>query len=223
MKRLTLAALLLALLVFVALPAQADDTWFVGLNGSGSLLLNAPDYVGTFMFGMSGTWTIEIDDSLWPAPGATNPTRFEYIWDTFFAPNYDNTPGAKAWYGTFDGLTLPSTPQFVFETTSPAGSLLAGDITFRIMVRDSNGNAVLDTDEKYANQNFNATLSVNPDLGTGYFMISCGHGSIASGNFNFVDPPGVDVLQITGQIQTYPCPSPVQETSWGTIKAIYSE
>lgn len=193
------------------------------LNGSGSLLLDDPTYSGTFLYGMVGTWSISIDDTGWPGQNDVDPTRFEYIWDTFFAPNYDNTPGAKAWYGTFDGLTLPSTPQFVFETTSPAGSLLAGDITFRIMVRDSNGNAVLDTDEKYANQNFNATLSVNPDLGTGYFMISCGHGSIASGNFNFVDPPGVDVLQITGQIQTYPCPSPVQETSWGTIKAIYSE
>jgi hypothetical protein len=222
MNRLTLAAALLALLVFGALPAQADDSWMVGLNGSGSFLLNAPDYTGTFMFGMVGTWTIEVDDSLWPAPGATNPTRFEYIWENFFADHYDATPGARAWYGTFDGLTLPSTPQFEFITTSPGG-LLAGDITFRIMVRDSNNNGVLDTDEKYANQNFNATISVNPDYGTGYFMISCGHGSIASGNFNFVDPPGVDVLQITGQIQTYPCPSPTEETSWGTIKAMYSE
>lgn len=219
MNRLTLAAALLAIFAFVALPAHADDSWFVGLNGSGSLLDNAPDYAGTFMFGMTGDWTIEIDDSLWPAPG---PARFDYLWETFFADHYDDTPGAKAWYGTFDGLTLPSTPTFEFNTTSPGG-FLAGDITFRIMVRDQNGNAVLEDVEKYDNHNLNATISVNPDFGTGYFMISCGHGSIASGNFNFVDPPAVDVLQITGQLQTYPCPSPTDETSWGTIKAMYSE
>jgi hypothetical protein len=219
MNRLTLAAALLALLVFVALPAHADDSWFVGLNGSGSLLLNAPDYVGTFMFGMTGTWTIEVDDSAWPPPG---PARFDYIWDNYFADHYVPTPGGEAWFGDFDGLTLPSVPQFTFDTTSPGG-LLAGDITFRIMVRDWDADGVLDDQEKYDNLNFNATISVNPDFGTGYFMISCGHGSIASGNFNFVDPPGVDVLQITGQIQTYPCPSPTEQTSWGTIKAMYSE
>jgi len=219
MKRLTLAAALLALLVLATIPAHADDSWFVGLNGSGSLLNNAPDYTGTFMFGMTGTWTIQIDDSLWPAPG---PARFDYIWENFFADHYDDTAGARAWYGTFDGQTLPSTPQFTFSTTSPGG-LLAGDITFRIMVRDSDNDGVLDDSEKYANQNLNATLSVNPDYGTGYFMISCGHGSIASGNFNFVDPPDADLLQITGQLQTYPCPSPVEEKSWGTIKAMYGE
>lgn len=222
MNRLTLAAALLALLVFVAWPAHADDSWFVGLNGSGSLLDNAPDYAGTFIFGMTGTWTVEIDDSLWPEPGDTDPTRFEYIWTNFFADQYDATPLAEAWYGTFDGLTLPATPRFEFNTTSPGG-LLVGDITFRIMVRDGNGDGVLGDAEKYSNHNLTATVSVNPDFGTGYFMITCGQGSIASGNFNFVDPPGVDVLQITGQLQTYPCPSPTEETSWGTIKAMYSE
>jgi hypothetical protein len=216
MNRLTLAAALLALLVFVALPAHADDSWFVGLNGSGSLLASGADYSGTFMFGMMGTWEIDVDDSLWPPPG---PARFDYIWTTFFADNYDGTHQAEAWYGTFDGLTLPTTPRFEFDTTSPGG-LLIGDITLRVMVRDWNGNGVLDEAEKNSNLNLNATLSVNPDFGTGYFLITCGHGSIASGNFNFSDP---DPLQITGQLQTYPCPSPTEETSWGTIKALYSE
>jgi hypothetical protein len=219
MNRLMLAAALLALVVLVALPAHADDSWFVGLNGSGNFLDNAPDYAGTFMFGMTGSWTIEIDDSLWPAPG---PARFDYIWETFFADNYDPTPGAAAWYGTFDGHTLPTTPRFEFVTTSPGG-VLAGDITLRILVRDWDGDGVLSETEKYDNLNLNATLSVNPDFGTGYFMISCGHGSIGSGNFNFVDPPGVDTLQITGQLQTYPCPSPIEPTTWGTIKSMYSE
>jgi hypothetical protein len=66
-----------------------------------------------------------------------------------------------------------------------------------------------------------ATLSINPDLGTGSFAELCGHGSVSSGNMNFVNPPAVDVLQIVGQLQTYTCPSPVEDATWGSIKALY--
>lgn len=215
MRRLMVVAALLALVVFAA-PAGADDSWFVGLSGSGSLLASGADYSGTFMFGMVGSWVIDVDDSLWPPPGTA---RFDYIWATFFADHYDASPGAEAWYGDLDGLTLPTTPRFEFDTTSPGG-LLIGDATLRIMVRDWNSNGVLDENEKTDNLNLTATVSVNPDFGTGYFMITCGHGSLGSGNFNFDDP---DALQMTGQLQTYPCPSPIEQTSWGTIKALYNE
>jgi len=215
MRRLIVVAALLALVAFAA-PAGADDSWFVGLNGTGSLLASGADYSGTFMFGMVGAWEIDVDDSLWPPPG---PARFDYMWATFFAGHYDDSPGAEAWYGDFDGLTLPTTPRFEFNTSSPGG-LLIGDVTLRVMVRDWNSNGVLDQNEKTDNLNLTATVSVNPDFGTGYFMITCGHGSLGSGNFNFADP---DVLQMTGQLQTYPCPSPTEDTSWGTIKALYSE
>jgi hypothetical protein len=62
---------------------------------------------------------------------------------------------------------------------------------------------------------------VNPDLGTGAFVHLCGHGSVSSGNFNFRNPPLDDAIQIMGQIQTYGCPTPVEDTTWGTIKSLY--
>ena len=191
------------------------------LMGSGSLLLDDPTYSGDIVGGMLGTWTIAIDDTGWPGQDDIDPTRFEYIWETFFAPNYDDTPMAEAWYGYFDGLTLPTTPQFVFDTTSPGG-ILAGDISIVIMVRDGDGDGVLDDVEKYDDQQYVATLNVNPTLATGAFIDMCGDGALSTGVFNFVDPPGVDTAQFPGFVDIEECPpQPVEQSTWSNLKALY--
>ena len=219
MKRLTFAVVVLAFALLVVQTAAADDSYMIGMQGVGSLMKSPVVYSGNFMWGLVGSWEITLDDSMWPDP-ADSTARFDYIWDNFFADNYQNTVGAEAWYGYFDGATLFATPHFRFDTISPAG-VIEGDITFSILVRDWYADGILSQQEKHHNLNLSATVSVNPGLGQGYFEDTCGHGSISSGNFNFVNPPLDDSLQIVGQLQTYTCPSPVEEITWGAVKALF--
>jgi hypothetical protein len=207
---------ILTCVLFVAQTAAATD-YSIGLMGNGSLMMNAATYTGTFMFGMTGTWTMDTDDSLWPDQ-SDSTARWNYIFTNFF--EYDDTPGGKAWWGTFDGSTLPSIPTFEFVTSSPGGTV-AGDCTYRIMIRDWNGDGIMSQSEKHRDSQIVYTLSINPDLGTGVFEDWCGHGSISSGNFKIVNPPQINVMQLVGQLQTNECPSPVEDSTWGTIKAFY--
>jgi hypothetical protein len=216
MRRLAFAAVVLVAVLFIAQSAAA--TSFM-LNGSGSLMKNGATYSGTFLSGMTGTWTIDLDDSLWPAD-SDSTARFNYIWQTFFAGHYDGTVGAQGWWGFFNGATLPTTPQFAFNTTSPGG-IIAGDITITILIRDGYSDGILSQSEKHRNSQLSGTLNVNPALGTGTFVNLCGDGSLSSGNFNFHNLPKLDTIQLVGQITTYVCPSPVENTTWGTVKALY--
>jgi len=221
MRTVAFVVAAVAVLFIVSTQAGAQVTYNYLLIGTGSLLLNDPTYGGQLMGDLTGTWTIQIDDTGWPEVGDVDPTRFEHIWETFFAPNYDPSAGGEAWYGTFDGLTLPTTPQFVFDTAVPGG-VLAGDISIRIMVRDGNANGVLDDVEKYDDQQYNGTLNVNATLATGAFVDKCGYGSLGGGTFNFVDPPGVDSAQFPGVVILDDCPpQPVEPSTWSTIKSLY--
>jgi len=216
MRRLAFAAVVLVAVLFIAQSASATNYL---LNGTGSLMKNGATYSGTFLSGMTGTWTIDLDDSLWPAD-SDSTARFNYIWQTFFAGHYDDTNGAEAWWGFFNGTTLPTTPQFVFNTTSPGG-IVAGDITITILIRDWYADGILSQGEKHKNSNISGTLNVNPALGTGTFVNKCGDGSLSSGVFNFHNLPKLDSIQIPGLITTYVCPSPVENTTWGMVKALY--
>lgn len=219
MKRLTFAAVVLAFALLVVQTAAADDSYMIGMQGVGSLMKSPVVYSGNFMFGLVGTWEISLDDSLWPDP-ADSTARFDYIWVNFFADNYIDTWGAESWIGHFDGATLGTPPHFRFDTISPTGAI-EGDITFSILVRDWYADEILSQQEKHHNLNLSATLSVNPDLGEGEFEDLCGHGSVSSGNFKFVNPPLDNNLQIVGQLQTYTCLTPVEETTWGAVKALF--
>jgi hypothetical protein len=219
MKRLMLLGLLSAFALLVVQPASADSTLTVGMNGSGSLMMSPAVYSGNFMFGLVGTWEITIDDSMWPDP-ADSTARFNYIWDHYFAPNYISTVGAESWMGYFNAATLPSAPHFRFDSASPVG-VIEGDFTFTILVRDWYADGILSQSEKHRNVNMSATLNVLPSLGTGAYEGLCGNGSVSSGNFNFVNPPLTDTVQIMGQIQTYSCPSPAEDRTWGAIKALF--
>lgn len=218
MRKLTFAAVVLALVLFTVAPAAADSYTF-GASGLGSLMKSPVVYSGTFMFGVSGTWEFEIDDSLWPDP-ADSTARFDYIWSTFFADNYDNTSGAQSWFGYFNSSTLPSPPTFAFDLTTPAG-YLSGDISFVIMMRDWYADGILDQSEKHRNNQISGTFLLSPDLGTGFFEHHCGNGSMSAGNFNFVNPPLDDSVMFMGQFSSEYCGSPVEDSSWGIIKALY--
>jgi hypothetical protein len=219
MKGLTFAAVVLAFALLVVQTAAADDSYMVGMQGLGSLMESPVIYSGNFMFGLLGQWEITIDDTMWPDQ-ADSTARFNYIWETFFADNYLDTWGAESWTGYFNGATLLAPPRFHFNTTSPVGAI-DGEITITILVRDWYADEVLSQQEKHGNLNMSATLNLNPSLGEGYFANTCGHGSVSSGNFNFHNPPLKDNLQIVGQLQTYTCPSPVEDTTWGAMKALF--
>jgi len=218
MRNVVIAAVVLVLAVAVAQPVMAQS-YMLGYTGSGSFMMSPVTYSGTFMFGGSGAWTWTFDDSLWPSP-ADSTARFDYIWETFFADNYDNTPGAEAWYGYFNGTTLPTAPRFSYDMTTPNGHV-EGTMAVVILIRDWYADGILQQNEKHRNSNMSGTFSVEPAFGTGYFQDKCGHGSLSTGNFNFVNPPTLDSITATGQMQIYNCPSPVEDATWGAIKALY--
>ena len=218
MRKLTFAAALLAFALLVAPPAAAVEYTDLGMMGDGSLMMSPVEYGGMFIAGFpGGSWEITLDDSTWP-DAADSTARFDYIWEHFFADNYDTLPGGQHWMGYFNSSTLPATPHFVFTTMS---GVLEGDITFTIMIRDWYSDGVLSQDEKHDPSNLSATLSVDSDLGTGDFVDVCGHASISTGAFKFINPTTLNSVQIFGQLQTYACPSPVEDRTWGTIKALY--
>jgi hypothetical protein len=220
MRKLIIAAAVLAFALLVVQPAAADDSFMIGMQGLGSFMESPVVYSGNFMFGLMGTWEITIDDSTWPSE-ADSTARFDYIWNTFFADNYLDTSGAESWTGYFNGQTLMAPPHFRFDTVGAQAGAIEGDATIQILVRDWYADGILSQDEKHDNLNMSANLNVHPDLGEGYFASTCGHGSVSSGNFNFHNPPMDDNLQIVGQLQTYTCPSPVESDTWGVIKAMY--
>jgi len=218
MRKIVFVAVVLSLVLFTVAPAAADSYTF-GASGLGSLMKSPVAYSGTFLFGVSGTWEFQIDDSLWPDP-ADSTARFDYIWDTFFVDNYDNTGGAQSWFGYFNSSTLPTAPTFSFDLTSPAGCV-SGDISFVIMMRDWYADEILDQSEKHRNNQIAGTFILNPDQGTGFFTDHCGDGSMSAGNFNFVNPPLDDSVMFMGQFSSEFCGSPVEDSSWGMIKALY--
>ncbi|MCD4690610.1 hypothetical protein K8S17_04035 [bacterium] len=222
MRKLMFAAIVPALVLLVAMPAAASN-YMYGTQGLGSMMKSPVVYSGTFIFGFSGTWEVQIDDSLWPGQ-ADSTARFDHIWTNFFADNYDATNGAEAWYGYFDGVTQPVSPSFMFDfASSPIGpGAIAGNASVVIMVRDWYADGILSQDEKHGSNQMTVTYILNPDAGTGAFADHCGNGSMSGGNFNFVNPPADDSINLMGQFSAEFCGSPVEQSSWGVIKALYN-
>lgn len=219
MRKTTIASAMLTAIVLIASPAVATNYLF-GYEGLGSLMDSPVVYEGDFTFGVQGTWEINVDDTGWPSP-ADSTARFNHIWDEFFVDNYDNTPGAQAWYGYFDGETLSTTPTFAFDLTSPDAGHVGGTVALVIMIRDWVPDQVLSQAEKHGDNNMSGNFVLDPDLGTGDFLDLCGNGSFGTSNFNFVNPPDIDFIDGLGQFQTYQCPNPVEGRSWGVVKCLF--
>ena len=197
------------------------DFYNVQLSGTGGFMLNGADYSGTIDAGMAGTWDLFVDDSLWPDE-SDSTARFDYIWDTFFAGNYDPISGGEHWLGYFNSSTLPTTPQLILDTTTPGG-ILGLNTSFTVLVRDYYADGVLSQYEKHHSCQMNFTYSVEMPLGTGAFADNCGDGSGSNGSFNFLNPPTEDLLEYPffNQLNIWFCGSPVEDSTWGNIKALY--
>lgn len=216
-----IAITFLSVLVLLCAAQAYGDTYMIQLSGAGGLMLDGADYSGNIDAGMSGTWVLDVDDSLWPDE-SDSTARFDYIWSTFFAGNYNNISGAEHWTGFFNAETLPSSPLMIFDTTVPGG-VLGTNASFTVKVRDYYADGVLSQYEKHHSCQMAFTFSVETPLGTGAFEDYCGDGSSSNGSFNFVNPPTEDLLEFPffGQLNVWFCGAPVEESTWGVIKALY--
>jgi hypothetical protein len=218
MRPVAMALLCVLPLAFASFASA--ETYMPVLDGGGGMMLNGAGYAGTILTGgMTGTWSLDFDDSLWP-DDSDSTARFEYIWTMFFASNYDGTSGQEAWRGYFNGTTLPTSPAMSFFTTSPGGDLITS-ASVTVLIRDYNADGILQQSEKHHNSQVAITASVETPLCTGYFEDYCGNGSFGSGAFNFVNPPATDSIVLNGQLQVIFCGAPVEESSWGAVKALF--
>jgi hypothetical protein len=226
MSKLATTAALLAFVCLFAAPAAAEEIVHqvdTPIEGTGNLLKSPVIYTGIFPIAgyVEGTWWFQIDDTGWPDP-ADPDARFDYIWAEYFADNYGEDHLGKKWQGDFENATFGQdiTPCAGF----PYGGHLGGSFRVTITIRDQDGDQVLDPVEKSANASMNGDSLHEADEGTGDFENLCGFGSMASTKFNFVYPPDDDELSFPGSgwyITTTTCQSPVEQTSWGAIKALF--
>lgn len=173
---------------------------------------------GGLVSGGDGIFEFTLDDTGWPVgPPAA---RFDHIWTTYFAGNYDNTtPGAYKWVGQMPGTF------YLEASNAPAGynGWCEGSINAKITVRDIDEDGILDDVEKWADHLFDGRLSkLCTHSAGGEMAYMWGWGALASNYFNFVMPPGVDTLYNGGNLSLMPGCSTTNEPSyWGSIKALY--
>jgi hypothetical protein len=218
--------------LFCAGGVLADTQAFYSYQwqGEGSLMASPIVYTGTFISGFSGTWTITVDDSAWPdsAKVPYSDARFNYIWQHFFAANYDST-GPLSWTGYFNASTLGEQPGFEFNITGSAygdNGTVGGGAPFSVLVMDNTPNGVLDAWE-WDNLRFAANLNINPGVATGTFVGYCGWGAMNATDFDFpspydaVDYVGYGDLPGSGNLFTSLCPSATEPAGWGKVKSLF--
>jgi hypothetical protein len=187
------------------------------VTGTGNFMVSPVVFDGTVTAGepllLGGYWTLSVDDTGWPSD-TDKQVRWNYIAATYYSPNYD--PSGN-WTATFDGNTTASPPSWA--TGSGAGSM-TGTATLQMTILDFDLDQVIDPDERAFNV-FSGTLIVVKN-GEGVFAGSCGLGSYSgslsnSDPMNFVD----DDFSGTTILDVEDCSVPVEEVTWGHIKANY--
>jgi len=187
------------------------------VTGTSNFMVSPVVFDGTVTAGepllLGGYWTLSVDDTGWPAD-TDKQARWDYIAATYYYPNYD--PSGN-WTATFDGNTTASPPNWA--TGSGAGSM-TGTATLQLTILDFDFDQVIDPDERAFNV-FSGTLIVVKN-GEGVFAGSCGLGSYSgslsnSDPMNFVD----DDFSGTTVLDVEDCSVPVEEVTWGHIKANY--
>ena len=216
MRALTIV-LALAVAAF-ATTASADFIWFTGV-GTGDFMDSPPTFVGNMELPgdiEDGQWTITIPDDGWP----TDPVEREaYIWTTFYADNYEpGTPGS--WKGYFDGTTNGSMNDLEIIDNTNVGTM-TGITTLEIQVQDLNSNGLLDGEEFCEGSDTGIVIIIRDGSG-------CYDGWCGDGNFNgtFVKEDCANSSVETWNFGMYlwieDCATPVETTTWGSIKAMYN-
>ena len=212
----------LAIVVAIAIVALASAAsaetfvWYFGV-GNGDFMDSPPVFTGGMDPGgdiTDGYWSISIHDDGWPLDPVE---RYAYVWDNFYAPNY--TPGTPGfWKGYFDtehGLAAMN-DLFIDDVTN--GGTMIGICTIEIQVQDLNNNEVLDAGEFCEGSLTGLVIIIRE--GTGVYDGMCGTGNYFGSYVK--DCPGTyETWNFGMYLWLDDCSTPVQETTWGAIKALY--
>ncbi len=223
----------LSFLVFSALNVSATRTMeSFALDGGGSFMDSPPVWSGNITAGSlsPGVYWISMDDGGWPAdnPGTPENERWDFIFSNYFT--YDDTPGNEGWDGTWPSTT-PGDDSPLWRMYTDAGDTLGGmTSSFRIVIRDYNGNGILE-DNEYAEKAFSIGFICYINFSKGCFTSFCGMGN-CSGTLDMIDestmqeelyvPSPISASGILSLRDTN-CTTADESSSWGSIKTIYQD
>jgi hypothetical protein len=197
--------------------------WNFDYEVYGSILQSPATYnFGGLTSGGDGSFEFTLDDTGWPVDPVA---RFDHIWVTYFADNYDTTVAtAYKWVGQIPGRF------YIEATNAPYGynGWCEGSINAKITVRDLDEDGVLDPEEKWGEHLFDGRLSKlcdypDGDRGGGEMADKWGWGAVASNFLSFKMPPQLDTLYNGGNLTltSTGCETANSPASWGSVKALY--
>lgn len=215
MRVLTVIGLVIAVIALATVAQGQMSRVFWG-GGGGDFSVSPVVFSGSITGGdiAAGSWTVTVPDDAWP----TDPVAREaYVWDTFFADNYDDTSNPPVWIGYFDEAHgLPDMNALFIDDYG--NGTMTGVCTIEIQVQDTNINGVLDADEG-TNGSLSGAIIIIRD-GTGIYDGLCGYGYYFGSYFKDVFW-GPETWNWGMDIALEDCSTPVQDKSWGSIKALY--
>jgi hypothetical protein len=212
-----------ALLIVLAVAAMATAAygqetfvWFYGA-GNGDFMSSPPVFGGAMNPGGDialGSWSITIPDDGWP----TDPTdRYAYIWNTYYAPYYTvGTPGFWTGYFDPDHAGIDWNPLSIVDDTN--GGTMVGICSVQIQVQDLNNNQVLDEGEFCSGSLSGLVIIIRE--GTGVYDGMCGTGNYF-GSYTKDCPATTETWNFGMYLWLEDCTTPVEDTTWGAIKALY--
>ncbi len=216
MKKVIVCASVIAVVLPVSVCA---DMLFFGWDGSGTIMDSPAEYHATLSWGASGTFDFRFDDAGWPDP-SNQVARWDYIFNTYFAANYDNsTPGAYGWKGEIHAwytLVLSSAPPGFNGSVS-------GEFRPEITLRDIDEDGIFDPFEREGDNLINGSFTIACNAGTGELECRRGSGSMQNNYMSFPYLPETDEMPDgSSSVNLSDCPSASEPTSWGRIKALYN-
>jgi len=208
-----------AIVIAVASPASAlAGMLFFGWEMTGTIMDSPAQYSGSLTWGAVGTFGFQLDDTGWPDPSG-QVARWDYIFNTYFAGNYDNsTPGAYNWKGEIDG-----TYELVFTDAPPDfNGSVSGEFRPEITLRDIDEDGIFDPFEREGENLINGSFTISCGAGTGELECQRGSGSMQDNYMSFPYLPATDTMTNgSGSVILSACPSAAEQSSWGSIKALY--
>lgn len=208
-----------AIVITVAIPASAlAGMLFFGWEMTGTIMDSPAVYTGTLTWGATGTFGFQVDDTGWPDPSG-QAARWDYIFVTYFADNYDNsTPGAYNWKGEID-----ASYDLVFTDAMPGfNGSVSGEFRPEITLRDIDEDGIFDPFEREGENLINGSFTILCGAGTDELECQRGTGSMQDNYMSFPYLPAIDeMLNGSGSVNLTACPSAAEQSSWGGIKALY--
>lgn len=197
---------------------QLEDgfVWFYGA-GTGDFMDSPPVFGGAMDTGgeiTDGSWSITVDDTGWP----TEPTaRYDYIWDTFYADNYEagNPSFWKGYFDTDHGLTQLNA---LAITDNTFGGTMSGVCSIEIQVQDLDNDGVLDEGEFCTGSLAGIVIIIRN--GTGVYEGMCGDGNYY-GSYVKDCPLTSESWNYGMYLWLEDCTTAADSQTWGAIKALY--